>query len=270
LGEHTTGILPSSGQFGGTQDGHLALPAGSLTRGYSKEDSKILGEFRTSHTERFRLTDSSPSCAQPWLSSTSQSCTRTSSSTSSVLKEWRLSRPPRPFSLSFTYSSEASLPCLRLSPFRSRSLNCIAKDQVAARPTRNEPMCSHSPSTINSKSQSQNSVSRFPKRSLPQRQLRIQRIKVQTSDSSNLQLSPFLRSDLARSVSICISQFQLWRFNSDIDSYMSDTLQSQLVQTVSPIGSMCRQLTKRVNLGGASIDSSKFLLEFLEMSSEFD
>ncbi|GAA5955379.1 hypothetical protein JCM3765_006760 [Sporobolomyces pararoseus] len=42
LGEHICGQLATSGQFGGTQDGHLALPAGSLTRGISKEDSRVL------------------------------------------------------------------------------------------------------------------------------------------------------------------------------------------------------------------------------------
>ncbi|GAA5974538.1 hypothetical protein JCM5350_001181 [Sporobolomyces pararoseus] len=42
LGEQITGQLAASGQFGGTQDGHLALPAGSLTRGISKEDSRVL------------------------------------------------------------------------------------------------------------------------------------------------------------------------------------------------------------------------------------
>ncbi|GAA5893124.1 uncharacterized protein JCM6883_007574 [Sporobolomyces salmoneus] len=42
LGEQTPGQIPASAQFGGTQDGHLALPAGTLARGLSKEDSKAL------------------------------------------------------------------------------------------------------------------------------------------------------------------------------------------------------------------------------------
>ncbi|GAA6062441.1 hypothetical protein JCM10212_003315 [Sporobolomyces blumeae] len=42
LGDHSPGTLPASSLFGGTQDGHLALPAGSLTRSLSKENSKAL------------------------------------------------------------------------------------------------------------------------------------------------------------------------------------------------------------------------------------
>ncbi|GAA5937387.1 uncharacterized protein JCM15063_002891 [Sporobolomyces koalae] len=47
LGKQSLGVIPASGLFGGTQDGHLALPAGSLSRGFSKEDSKVLSTIVT-------------------------------------------------------------------------------------------------------------------------------------------------------------------------------------------------------------------------------